>query len=114
MRPATSCRGSPEQIIGRRPGGLGDRLASQHSRDLFAPLHRVQLMDPCRCASARRLLRHPQMRTTARGDLWTVRHHQHLHPLRHPRQPLTDRRRRGAPDIGINLVEHQGRHRRAG
>ena len=101
----------PQQIISRCPGGLGDRFASQHASDLLAPLRRIQLVDPRRRAPARRLLRHPQMRTAARGNLWTVRHDQHLHPLRHPRQPLADRRRRGSSDIGINLVEHQGRHR---
>ena len=35
-------------------------------------------------------------------------------PPRQPRQPVADRRRGRAADVGVHLVEHQRRHRRAG
>ena len=50
------------------------------------------------------------MVVAARRHLRRMSNHQHLQPAGQPRQPLAHRIRRGAADIGVDLVEDQGRH----
>ena len=51
------------------------------------------------------------MRGAERSDLRGVGDDEHLKPLSQSAQPLADRRRGGAADTGIDLIEYQRRHR---
>ena len=104
-----------DQPLGGGAGLVGDLGAGQHAGDLLAAALGGELGDAGRDALAlvERVLADEVMPVGARRHLRRVRHRQHLHAAREPREPHADRVGHRAADAGVDLVEHQRRRRAA-